>query len=1269
MKVFRIVKAACGCNYNAVALCCVKSLLGFCQSYKAVALCSKLYWFAITVVFSSNGELGSTLKRLLYAKFQNIKVTSRTTLLLVVVALLLSPLVSTVAADHAVREHVPILWPNARPFFEGMTYGTWCSPRNGTVDVVRTFDLCRRVGADVRSTYCWTSQSPNWAAVNPLPGNRAQPIANANPRIVRGRAYACSDAINLNNVIANRNGDGTLTVSWRTGINADATIDVSRPEAGFTAHLEDSRQIRTHLLTTSERLSPGSYSVQVTSHSSVTGRSETTTSTYTVEGGGGAISIDVTAPLDGASIQYNAVDTLRIVSRPSGTSAVFTLENYIDGVLQGAASCTRGDVCTYRATLPLPRVESYNVSVIATDGVLRAMDSVSVTITKRIPVITISGPASAVYGTATMVSCSARDPATGDIPTRLVSLTIDGRAAGNPDAERLGGGIYTYVCSTSETPELAAASASQVLTINQAAPSVSLMLNGMSRDVAVASGASVTMSGMLIMSGADTGVLRLIIDGAEIMNGISAFTRNQAFVGLGPHSVTASYDGSQNYTAAFLTRTVTVNSPPAAPVVTFLPPTPMDGSSIESPLRISIESNEDLASATATAVDAMGRSRPAILTRVDARHYQGSIVLPTGTHTFTASARDVNDGLTGTTETRSITIATGAPVITFIAPTPANDISIEGSFTVAIQSNEDLSSATLRVIDAGGRSTSTPMTRVDARNYQLLQTLTPGIYTYSVSGVDLMGVFGTSETRRITINAPGTPVLTFTTPPTPANAASVRGAFTAAISSSIDLSSATIIVTDAGAREVLRRAMSRTDARNYQTLIMLSPGSYSYSVTGVSVMGVSGSSSSRQITIIPGAPTLTFIPPTPANNSAIQISFTVSISSDLDLASANVVTRNEAGVEATTPLSWVDARHFQTTLTLTPGDYSYYVSGIDLMGATSITETRLVTVSKVQLEHTFGEYAFGGLVAWERIINFPGLPWPADPRALFVGTRAAPGVRGGTVQRSFNGIDWETVYVPNYVPTLEGVYSMYADPAGWIYAGFGGWTGADEARIIMSRTGGVWDSGMGGAMSQYRITAIATPWDYVHYASEGSGSSRLFWESPGGGGFFWRGGGPAVKILRTDTETFYISSTGDFYHTVPGSMPHDDIVWFSSARGTINDAEKFNGVIYLGGIFSGVPAVYSTTDGLTFTLVREFDASSTSIKGFFVAPDNKLYFAVNTPNGSRVWSINAARVVTNEFRVMNADQVDYVAEFNNYLYVAGVNDGTLSLYRTINTIR
>ncbi len=1210
------------------------------------------------------------LIRLLYSFFQNIKVTSRTTLLLVAVALVLSSLITVVAAEHAV-----ILWPNSRPFSEGMTYVSACSAVNRTVDIISTFDLCGRVGADMRSTYCWTSQSPNWAGApaNPIPGNRNQPIANANSRLVRGRAYACSDAINLSNIVVVQNPDGTLTSSWRTGINADSVLDVRRPEAGFVAHVEDGREIRVHSVTTREALTPGTYAVQVTSHSSVTGRSETSTSSFTVAGGGRSISVDLTAPLDGAAVEFNPRSTLAITARPSGTSAVFNLEYYVDGALQGTVSCPRGNICTYRASIPAARMEVYNVSVIASDDSLRAIDSANILVTKRVPVITLSGPASAVYGASTSISCGGRDPAGGDLPARLISLSIDGRAADNPDAERLGGGTYNYVCSTLETPELAGASASRVLTVSQATPAVSLTLNGMARDVTVASGASVTITGLLTMTGADTGVLRLVIDGAEIMNGLNSFTRNQAFVDVGGHSVTASFDGSQNYSAVSATRVVSVNPAPAAPEVVFAPPTPMDGSTIESPLRIAIESSEDLASATAQATDGFGRIRPTILTRVDARHYQGSIILPTGTHTFTATARDVNDGLTGTTETRRVIVSTGVPVITFTAPTPVNDVVLEGSFTVQVQSNEDLTSATLRVIDAGGRSTSTPMARIDARNYQATLTLAPGVYTYSVNGVDLMGVFGSSETRRITINAPGTPVLTFTTPPTPANAASVRGAFTAAINSNLDLSSATIIVTDAGAREVLRRAMSRTDARNYQTLIMLPPGSYSYSVTGVSAMGVSGSTPSRQVTIIPGAPTLTFSPPTPVNNSVVSGSFTVSITSDLDLASASITTRNEAGVESSTPLSRVDARRYQVIMSLAGADYSYYVSGVDVMGAVALTETRLVTVSEVQLEHTFGEYAFGGLVSWQRSIMLPGLPWPPEPRALFAGTRAAPGVQGGTVQHSTNGVDWTTVYVPNYrflggpIPaTVEGVYSMYPDPAGWLYAGFGGWTGDSEAAMFFTRDSNrPWEE-LARAISQYRITVIASPFDYMHWGSEGAGSSRAWWA----GLFRGVGVGP-VKIIRTETDTFYVTRAGSFFRAVPGdAFPYDDVVWFSELRGTLTDAERYNGVIYIGGVFEASgPAIYSTTDGLAFTLVRQFDANVFAVKGFYPASDGKLYFATATNESSRVWSINAGREVNQEFRVMTADQVDYIAELNNYLYIAGVNDGTLSLYRTINVIR
>ncbi len=1095
------------------------------------------------------------------------------------------PLFPLVSADHAVRGHAVILWPNSRPFFEGMTYGSFCSPRNGTADVVRTFDLCRSVGADVRSTFCWTSQSPNWAgaAVNPIPGNRAQPIVNANSRVVRGRAYACSDAINLNNVLVSENADRTVAVSWATGINADSSVELRHMESPFEVSLKAHAETRRHTLTTAadDVLQPGNYDVEVTSASAVTHRSQTVLTTFTYVGNGREyVDVNIIAPPDGAVVEYDPVGFVRVDAVVDGSSPEFTTVFYYDFMLTRTTTCRRGEPCSFLLPIPMPGDARHNLSIIASTGTQRAMDTKFITVDKRTPSVVFSGPVSTIYGEATAIGCRGRDPILGDLPA---TLTIDGRPAVNPDAENLGAGTYTYACNVAETEQTAATMATRTLTVNRADPTVNLFLNGEARDVTVTSGDSVDILGQLRMLGIDTGVLILSIDEVEIARGLSEASRTYIFNDVSGHRVIASYEGNQNYTPVLAMRLVTVNPAPVLPVLTFAPPTPMDGATIESPLRIAIESTKDLSSATASITDAMGRVTPAAMTRIDARHYEASFILALGVYTYRATATDV-EGLTGTTETRSITIATGAPVITFIAPTPANDVSIEGSFTVAILSSQDLSSASLTVVDSMGRDATLPMSRVDARHFQTTATIMPETYTYSVNAINLMGVLGSSETRRITVLVPG-PVITFVTPPTP-----------------------------------------------------LSGG---WAVSPVNVL----------------------------------------VESNADLSSADAAVINSMGMETTIPMSRVDARHYQAAIPLEPDTYTFHVSGVDLMGRVGVSEDRRVSISPLVVAHTFSDYAFGGLVNYQRTIGAP----PFEPPALFVGTRAAPMTYGGTIQRSYDGTTWETVESINYIylrgvdrTPIEGIYSMYADPSGWIYATTGGWrdpvNGPAQAAVFYSQNGGTtWSILWQVVPYLNKITAVNVIWGRLQWGSDGivpPSQSRGFWTLDGGGYLMSNPFDSGVVKIAGLTAggndyTFYFTGSGSVYRGIAypyGSEVNTPVGDFGDR---VDDAVAYNNRVYVGGLVGGVPSIYSTIDGVTFTSVRSFGPEVTAIKGFYAASNGKLYFATSAVDRSKVWSINRAGAVTDEFIVPPADEINYISELNNYLYMASVNGGSLELYKWI----
>ena len=128
--------------------------------------------------------------------------------------------------------------------------------------------------------------------------------------------------------------------------------------------------------------------------------------------------------------------------------------------------------------------------------------------------------------------------------------------------------------------------------------------------------------------------------------------------------------------------------------------------------------------------------------------------LPDGTYFFNASTIDLA-GNTNSTETRNVTIDTAAPVVTFVAPTFANNSVVNGSgFFVNATAVDALSS-----IDAC-------TLQLDTTNFSMTKTgsgtsvvcsrnntgLTNGTHTYKVFANDTAGKVGASETRTILLN-------------------------------------------------------------------------------------------------------------------------------------------------------------------------------------------------------------------------------------------------------------------------------------------------------------------------------------------------------------------------------------------------------------------------------------------------------------------------------------------------------------------------------------
>ncbi|MBW2974054.1 PKD domain-containing protein [Candidatus Woesearchaeota archaeon] len=156
----------------------------------------------------------------------------------------------------------------------------------------------------------------------------------------------------------------------------------------------------------------------------------------------------------------------------------------------------------------------------------------------------------APYGTQIGVKCSFDSNAT---PT----LTRNGNPVSNPDIGVLGAGSYYYFCSVPETRNWLADNMSITVNITQASPGLVLTLNGTNGDLNVPINSTILINATTNVPGASV---------AWYFNGTLQGNIPPAW-NLGPltnpgaYNITATYAGSQNYSADSVTHWVFVATP------------------------------------------------------------------------------------------------------------------------------------------------------------------------------------------------------------------------------------------------------------------------------------------------------------------------------------------------------------------------------------------------------------------------------------------------------------------------------------------------------------------------------------------------------------------------------------------------------------------------------------------------------------------------------------------------------------------------------------
>jgi hypothetical protein len=138
-----------------------------------------------------------------------------------------------------------------------------------------------------------------------------------------------------------------------------------------------------------------------------------------------------------------------------------------------------------------------------------------------------------------------------------VSLYKDGILISNPEITILASGTYNYTAIISEDQNRTGSSKTFFLTVNKAAPSIDLTVNGHDHDLAVSVGDLVNVSVELVTP-AGIGAVELFEDGVLNTTTSTSAVVQASYAATGERNWTAQYNATQNYTSASITRILSV---------------------------------------------------------------------------------------------------------------------------------------------------------------------------------------------------------------------------------------------------------------------------------------------------------------------------------------------------------------------------------------------------------------------------------------------------------------------------------------------------------------------------------------------------------------------------------------------------------------------------------------------------------------------------------------------------------------------------------------
>ncbi|HEY4095734.1 MAG TPA: Ig-like domain-containing protein, partial [Baekduia sp.] len=632
-----------------------------------------------------------------------------------------------------------------------------------------------------------------------------------------------------------------------------------------------------------------------------TGHTDATPATYTFR-------LDATPPAAPVIGGANGAQNTTAVTLSGTAEAGASVEVFEGAFSRGTVTATTGGTWTVSFTAAEGQHSYVALARDAAGNVSNTSNTRVITVDTAPPAAPVIGGANATQNFSTVTLSGTAEA--GSTVTVLEGATVRGTGTAT-------GGNWTIAFTATDGPHnytatsrdaagnTSGASNTRTITVDTAAPNAPLI--GGSN--ATQNTSTVTLSGT-----AEAGSTVTVLEGATVRGTGTATGGNWTVTFTatdGAHSYTATArDAAGNTSSASNTRTITVDTAaPNAPVIG-------GSNATQNTTTVTLSGTAEAGAAVEVFEGATLRGN-AVAT---GGNWTITFTATEGAHNYIATARDAAGNTSAASNTRTITVDTGAPT----APVIGGTNTTQNTTAITLSGTAEAGTTVTVLEGATARGTATAA----GGNWTISFTAAEGAHSYVATARDAAGnTSGNSNTRTITVD------LTAPNPPVIGGSDGSQSSTSVTLSGSAETGATVTVLEGATVR-----GTGTATGGSWTVTFTAAEGAHGYTANARDAAGnTSGSSNTRKITVDTAAPAAPVI----GGAGATQNISTVTLSGTAE-AGATVIVLEGATTRGTTTAT---GGNWTVSFTAADGSHSYVATARDAAGNTSgNSNTRTITV-------------------------------------------------------------------------------------------------------------------------------------------------------------------------------------------------------------------------------------------------------------------------------------------------------------------------------------